>query len=94
MKKTYIVKYDIFPFYTVIEGEKVEFCGKTRIMSVGFGIYSLDNVLGEFGVEMYEELKNEERMLDRKNDEGIVKLQKDLLASSSVSGIMQHIIQD
>lgn len=94
MKKTYIVKYDIFPYYTVIEGEKVEFCGETRVMSFGLGNYSMKNVLGEFGVEMYEDLKTEERMLCRKYDKEILKLQKDLLASSSVSDIMQHKIQD
>lgn len=93
MKKTYIVKYDLFPYYIVIKGEKMEFCGETRVMSSSIGNFSMKNILGEFGVEVYEDLKAEHRMLCRKYDEGLLQLKKDLLASSSISDIMQHKIQ-
>lgn len=94
MKKTYVVSYDLFPYYSVIEGEPMDFGGVTKIMSIGLGLYSPENVLGEFGIEMYEELEEERKMLERKYDEGIFQLRKDLLSSSSVGSIMKHKISD
>lgn len=94
MKNTYIMKYDLFPHFIVVEGEEIEFNGHTKIFCEGLGLYNPECVLGVFGVEMYEELKKERKMLERKYDEGIFQLRKDLLSSSSVSSIMKHKIPD
>lgn len=94
MKKTYIVKYDIFPYYVVVKGELTELRGVPKIMTDGLGLYSPENVLGEYDVNIFDKLEEEWRNLCIQYDKQIIQLRKDLLASSSISDIMQHKIQD